>query len=74
MAAITYGAATAATAATVSAAAPAKSPSKSIWARLYDAFVEARMQQAMREVALHRHLLPAELEVSYSRGTTKTNP
>lgn len=69
MAAITYGAGAPA-ATTAKAAAPAKS----FWVRLYDAFVEARMKQAMREVALHRHLLPAELEARYNRGTAKTNP
>jgi hypothetical protein len=71
MAAITYGAG--APAATT-AKAPAAAPAKSIWLRLWDAFIEARMQQAMREVALHRHLLPAELETKFGRGTAKTNP
>jgi hypothetical protein len=71
MAAITYGAAApAATANTV----PATAPAKSIWARFWDAFIEARMKQAMREVALHRHLLPAELEASFSRSPAKINP
>jgi hypothetical protein len=71
MAAITYGAgAPAATTAT----APAAVPARSFWTRLWDAFIEARMKQAMREVALHRHLLPAELETKYGRGTAKTNP
>jgi hypothetical protein len=31
---------------------------KSLLARFYDALIEARMRQAMRELALHRHLLP----------------
>ena len=31
---------------------------KSLLARFFDAMVEARMRQAMRELALHRHLLP----------------
>jgi hypothetical protein len=68
MAAITYGAGAPA-AKTVTA-----NPSTTVWARLWNAFVEARMRQAMREVALHRHLLPAELEASYNRGTSKINP
>jgi len=41
---------------------------------MWDAFVAARMRQAMREVALHRHLLPEELEASFSRGSAKSNP
>jgi uncharacterized membrane protein len=72
MAAITYGAAgSAAATTTVSKAAPT---AKAFWARLWDAFIEARMRQAMREVALHRHLLPADLETSYNRNSTKINP
>jgi len=39
------------------AAAPA-APRKNWFARFYDALVEARMQQAMREIRLHQHLLP----------------
>jgi hypothetical protein len=31
---------------------------KSLFARFYDALIEARMRQAMRELALHRHLMP----------------
>jgi hypothetical protein len=37
-------------------ATPAKG--KSLLARFYDALIEARMRQAMRELAMHRHLLP----------------
>ena len=41
------------------AAAPqAAAARKSLLARFYDALVEARMRQAMRELAMHRHLLP----------------
>ena len=29
--------------------------------RFYDAVVEARMRQALRELALHRHLIPEEV-------------
>jgi len=32
--------------------------------RLYDALVEARMRQAMREIAMHRHLVPDEVRTS----------
>jgi hypothetical protein len=31
---------------------------KSLLARFFDAVIEARMRQAMRELAMHRHLLP----------------
>jgi hypothetical protein len=31
---------------------------KGLFARFYDALIEARMRQAMRELALHRHLMP----------------
>jgi hypothetical protein len=71
MTAITYGA-SAPSAKAVKA--PAAVPAKSLWTRLYDAFVEARMRQAMREVVLHRHLLPADLEAKFSRGSGKINP
>jgi hypothetical protein len=41
------------------AAAPQAAASrKGILARFYDALIEARMRQAMRELALHRHLMP----------------
>jgi hypothetical protein len=31
-------------------------------ARIWDAFVQGRMRQAEREIALHRHLLPSQLQ------------
>ena len=31
---------------------------KGRFARFYDALIEARMRQAMRELALHHHLMP----------------
>jgi hypothetical protein len=33
-------------------------PGKSRLARFFDAMIEARMRQATRELAMHRHLLP----------------
>jgi hypothetical protein len=33
-------------------------PRKGLLARFYDALIEARMRQAMRELAMHRHLMP----------------
>jgi hypothetical protein len=41
------------------AAAPKAAASrKGLLARFYDALIEARMRQAMRELAMHRHLMP----------------
>ena len=40
------------------AAPKAAASRKGLLARFYDALVEARMRQAMRELAMHRHLLP----------------
>ena len=53
MVAVTYGAARIAAASFASKAEP---KGKGFFARLFDAMVEARMQQAYREIALHRHL------------------
>ena len=36
-------------------------PSKGLLARFYDAVVEARMRQAVRELAMHRHLIPEDM-------------
>ena len=41
-----------------SAAPKAIASRKGLLARFFDAMVEARMRQAMRELAMHRHLLP----------------
>jgi hypothetical protein len=47
--------------ATSSTTAPAAAASrKGLFARFYDALIEARMRQAMRELALHRHLMPED--------------
>ena len=42
-------------------AATRTAPRKSFLARFYDSFVEARMRAAMREIALHRHLIPEQM-------------
>ena len=45
------------------AAAPktaATASRKGLLARFYDALIEARMRQAMRELAMHRHLMPED--------------
>jgi len=34
---------------------------KSLLARLYAALVEARMRAALRELAMHRHLIPEDV-------------
>ncbi|MGE3145098.1 MAG: hypothetical protein AB7K35_05890 [Pseudorhodoplanes sp.] len=62
MTAITYGA-TGATISTAAAAPAAPAVRKGFWARAYEAFVEAQMRRAMREIKLHQHLLPADLEI-----------
>jgi hypothetical protein len=54
MVAVTYGAARIAAA---SLAAKAKPKGKGFFARLLDAMIEARMRQARREIAMHRHLM-----------------
>ena len=56
MTAITIGAATATIAASKTAAR------RGLLARFWAAFVESRMRQAQREIALHSHLLPGELQ------------
>ncbi len=33
-----------------------------LFARLWASFIEARMRQAEREIAMHRHLLPGQLQ------------
>jgi hypothetical protein len=53
-------------------AAPAK-PKRSLLTRFYDAMIEARMRQAMREIAMHRRLIPADIlkEAGYQATVTK---
>jgi hypothetical protein len=45
---------------TPAATAPVAPPTKSFWRRLYDAMVEARLRQAMREINQHRRLVPLD--------------
>jgi hypothetical protein len=54
MVAVTYGAARIAAA---SLAAKAQPKGKGFFARFWDALIEARMQQAYREISLHQHLM-----------------
>ena len=37
---------------------------KSLLRRCYDALIEARVRQAMREIAMHRHLVPDHILTS----------
>ena len=46
-------------------------PRKSWLRRLFTALAEARMREAEREIARHRHLLPPELEISGNRLTAR---
>ncbi len=39
-------------------------------ARLFDAMAEARMRQAVRELAMHRHLVPEDLLKKYGYTAT----
>ena len=48
-------------AAAVAVATPRNTATKSIWARLWDALIEARMRQAEREIRMHLHLIPADV-------------
>ena len=41
-------------------AADRTTPRRSLLARLYKALMKARMRHALREIALHRHLIPED--------------
>ena len=45
-------------------------PTKGLLARMFDAMVEARMRQAVREIAHHPHLLPEDLLKKYGYEAT----
>ena len=51
----------------------AAAPRKSFLARFYDALVEARMRQAMRELAMHRHLIPEDMLKKAGYAATASN-
>ncbi len=70
MAAITYGAHAPVEQAVKRETALKKS--KGFWTRFFEAIVEARMKQAEREIALHRHLLPDEFEIAGYKITPKS--
>ncbi|HVV78655.1 MAG TPA: hypothetical protein VHD59_03440 [Pseudolabrys sp.] len=68
MVAVTYGTAPI----TTSSAVKAQPKDKGFFARLFDAMVEARMQQAYREISLHQHL--ANWAPDYQPVETKELP
>ena len=61
MTAITAGSA----ATSIPAAVSAKQPG--LMSRIWATFIEARMRQAEREIALHRHLLPGQFQLAGER-------
>lgn len=71
MTAITVGAVTANVPVKASVPAKAAVAKPSLFARVWNAFVEARMRQAEREIALHRHLLPGQFEMVGERLTPR---
>jgi hypothetical protein len=62
MVAVTYGVARVAARKTAKAGRAKQAVAKSWLARLMEALIESRMQQARREVARHAHLLPYTLD------------
>jgi hypothetical protein len=62
MVAVTYGVSRVSAAKTSAKAAAKPAPRRSFLARLFDALVENRMQQAHREIVRHAHLLPYSLD------------
>jgi hypothetical protein len=78
MTAITVGTAASVPASKASANTSAKTsaktsePKKSLLARIFDAFIESRMRQAQREIAMHQHLLPGEFQLVGERLSPRT--
>jgi hypothetical protein len=50
-----------------------KTPAKGVLARIYAAIVEARMRAALRELAMHRHLIPEDVLKSTGYTATLSN-
>ena len=48
-------------------------PRRGFLARFYDAVIEARMRQAMRELAMHRHLIPDDMLKKAGYTATASN-
>ena len=53
-----------------SSASAAGAARKSLLRRCYDALIEARVRQAMREIAMHRHLMPDHILKSAGHEAT----
>ena len=58
---LSTGLSAAGSAASAAKSAVSGSARRSLLRRFYDALVEARMRQAMREIAMHHHLVPDEV-------------
>jgi hypothetical protein len=50
-----------------------RGPRKSLFVRLYHAFIEARMRTALRELARHRHLIPEDVLKKSGYTATASN-
>ena len=50
-----------------------KAPRKGYLARMYDAFIEARMRAALREIAMRRHLVPEDVLKKAGYTATASN-
>ena len=61
---LSTGLSAAGSAASAAKSAVSGSARRSLLRRFYDALVEARMRQAMREIAMHHHLVPDEVRTS----------
>ena len=48
-------------------------PTRGLLARFFAAMAEARMRQAVRELAMHRHLVPEDLLKKYGYTATLTD-
>ena len=73
MAAITYGshAPVASKTAEKKSVSQTSAPKAGLLSRIWTAMMEARMRQAMTELRMHQHLLPAEYEISGNRLINK---
>jgi len=47
-------------------------PRRGMFARFYNALLEARMRQAMRELAMHQHLIPQDVVKEAGYAPTQT--
>jgi len=59
------------TASAIPEARPARRPG--LLTRFFDAMAEARMRQSVRELAMHRHLVPEDMLKKYGYTATLTD-